>query len=288
MNFLKKLMGQGETIPGKLFDLGQLSPASRYRNEGVIRSLCANAYLGDDRSLCRVLGRYKMFVDTRDIGMSSHLLLEGYWEMWVTEAMCRHVRAGMTVLDIGANLGYFSLLLADLVGPDGYVHAFEPNARMASRLRQTLDVNGYTGRTTLHELALGDHDGEVTLLVPENEPKNGFIAPPDVAGGVTVPLRRLDGVSGIDAVDFIKIDVEGAEEGLWRGMDGLLRGDRPLTIFLEFTPGRYADAGAFLDEILRYGFQLAIIDLARGIIPTDRAIVLAANAIEDQMLVLSR
>ena len=83
-------------------------------HEAEVRALCQTAYLGDHEALCRVLGRYKIYVDTRDIGIASHLMLEGYWEMWVTQAMMRMVRRGSVVADIGANLGYFTLLLADL------------------------------------------------------------------------------------------------------------------------------------------------------------------------------
>src|SRR5262245_27706135 len=105
-----------------IFTLSDLNNFSRLRNEAVIRGLCANAYLGDHISLCRVLGRYSMYVDTRDIGFSSHMLLSGFWEMWVTEAIVARVKPGMRVVDCGANLGYFSLIMADLAGPAGHLH----------------------------------------------------------------------------------------------------------------------------------------------------------------------
>ena len=136
------LIGDGDALLFDIWKLVQQPKIERAQNEAAIRGLCRNAYLGDHTSLCRVLGRYKMFVDTRDIGIASHLLLDGFWEMWVTEEMLRHVRQGMTVLDIGANLGYFSLLLADLTGPRGRVIAFEPNPLMSSLARRSIEVNG--------------------------------------------------------------------------------------------------------------------------------------------------
>lgn len=273
---------------GRLFDLGQLSNSKRHENEAIIRGLCRNAYLGPDLSLCRVLGRYKMFVDTNDVGLSSHMLLDGFWEMWVTEAMLGHVRLGMKVLDIGANLGYFTLLMSELVGPEGSVHAFEPNGLIAARLRKSIAVNGFGNRTSVHQFALGDHEGEVALFVPEHEPKNATVIPLADASSPSIPMRRLDSFDTLLDADFIKIDVEGAEEGLWRGMERLLKRQRSLMIYLEFTPGRYADPGAFLDEILSHGFALAVVDFKRGVIPVSRADVLGAPPLEDQMLVLAR
>lgn len=274
-----------------LFDLGDLRRRPRDHNEAAVRSLCQNACLGDHTALCRVLGRYKMFVDTADTGLSSHLLLDGFWEMWVTEAMLGFVRQGMVVVDIGANLGYFTLLLADLCGTSGQVHAFEPNPALLGRLRRTLAVNGFGPRTHVHGVPLSEQDGlEVQLVVPDGEPKNGHIvaAGPAMAGTATMRTRRLDSIEGLDRVDFIKIDAEGAEEGIWRGMRGILDRKQPLSIFLEYTKNRYSDPEGFLNEILSGGFNLAAIDPVRGVGPVSVEQVLAGPGNEDWMLALSR
>ena len=90
--------------------------------------------------------------------------------------------------------------------------------------------------------------------------------------------------------DFVKIDTEGAEDAVWRGMEGLLRRNRSLTVFMEFTPARYSDAAAFLDTILDDGFALNRIDYfdPQVVVPTTREAVLTAPPHEDQMLVLIR
>ena len=276
---------------GLLFDLGDLRRRPRRLNEATIRRLCVNAYLGDASALCRVLGRYKMFVDTGDIGLSTHLLIDGYWEMWVTEAMLGFVRAPMVVVDVGANLGYYTLLLADLVGPGGRVHAFEPNPRIMQRLAHSVAVNSFGSRTTLHAAPLAGHAGErVRLIVPDGEPKNAHILAEEHAAGAGVPLltTTIDDVIGDGPVDFIKIDAEGAELAIWHGMRRLLDRRRPLTIFLEFTSARYADPAGFLAEIRAQGFAMAAIDPLAGVVPVDEATVLAGPRHEDWMLVLAR
>ncbi|CAN5280247.1 FkbM family methyltransferase [soil metagenome] len=273
---------------GEHYDIWRLLTPPRHLNEAAIRALCKNAYLGDGTAVCRVLGRYRLFVDTQDVGLSTFLLLDGYWEMWVTEAMMHLVRPGMTVIDAGANLGYFTMLMADLVGTDGRVLAIEPNPDLVSRLRRSVSVNGYAARTAVHDCGLGDRQGNAGLIVPAGEPKNGYLAATGIAGGVNVPLRRLDEIEGALDADFIKIDVEGSEEAVWRGMTGIIARGRPLTIVLEFTPGRYADPARFLDEILAAGFGLRIIDHRAGVVPISRAEVLAGPPADDQMLVLIR
>lgn len=270
---------------GRLFDIARLTTGARGDNEAAIRALCTNAYLGSEMSLARVLGRYKMFVDTGDVGISTHLLLDGYWEMWTTEAMMTVVKPGATVVDVGANLGYFTLLLAELVGPEGHVHAFEPNPAIAARLRKSVAVNGFGGRATVHQLALGDHHGLAGFEIAPGEPGGGHVV--DHREGMdSVPVSRLDGMEIIP--DFIKIDAEGAEAAVWRGLAGILALRRPLTVFLEFVPDRYADPGRFLDEILRHGFLLSRIDPGAGVMPTSRAAVLAGPPSADVMLVLRR
>jgi FkbM family methyltransferase len=281
----------GGPTPGRLFDLLDLGVRPRVRNEAMIRSLCANAYLGEATALCRVLGRYKMFVDTTDISHSSHLLLEGYWEMWVTEAMAAVVKPGMTAVDVGANLGYFTLLLADLVGAGGVVHAFEPNPAAVARLRRSVRINGFGAWTHAHQVALSDRDDvEVDLIVPASEPMNAHVVPAADGPGpnaVRLRTRRLDACA-LGVVDFLKIDADTAEQAIWRGANGLFETRRPMTVFLEFAPVRYPDPGGFLDEIVAQGFTLSQIHF-EGVRRATRESVLSAGPPgEDRMLALCR
>lgn len=282
----------GPSYPGgELFRPQLLRKRPRYENEAIIRRLCSSVYIGEKTILARVLGRYKMFLDSADVGLSAHLMLDGYWEMWLTETLAEYIKPNMVVADIGANLGYFTLLMADMVGEQGHVHAFEPNPAIAARLRKSADLNGFRERTTIHQIALGSVDDDnVWLSITPDEPKNAHVTRDSNAPGlISVSGRRLDGLEKIDRLDIIKIDAEAAEYDIWLGMSGLLeRQDHPLTIFLEFSSIRYAEPREFLDNIVHHGFDLAEVTFEHGVIHRTVSDILAAPPLIDQMLLLSR
>ena len=276
-----------ETRP--IYNIWRIVSEPRDQVEAEIRALCTAAYLGDHEALCRVLGRYKMYVDTRDIGIASHLMLEGFWEMWVTRAMMQCVRRGSVVADVGANLGYFTMLLADLTGAEGRVLSFEPNARLVPLLTKSIEVNGFAPFTDLHAMALGAAPGSAGIEARIDQPGGGHMVEAD-ADHDAVRVGRFDAIPGALEVEFIKMDVEGFEPEVWKGMTGILTRDNglPLTIFMEFTVGRLADPAGFLDEILGYGFSLEIISFDDGVVPITREALLNGPRDVDHMLVFRK
>jgi FkbM family methyltransferase len=289
------------------YDIWRILNVPREQAESEIRAHCTSAYLGENVSLCRVLGRYRMYVDTTDYGITPHLMLDGYWEMWVTEAMMRTVRRGSVVADIGANLGYFSLLMADLVGPEGKVLAFEANPHMAELAYKSIDINGFGPITNLHSVALGAERGFVTLSMHKGLPggasaniigkgllskvRSTFVRqPPEKvrASPHKVAMRAFDDFDRALDAEFIKMDVEGFEPLVWKGMTKLLDRNRPLTIFIEFRISRLADPGAFWEAFEARGFAINRIDYFRGIVPTTRDEIFEGSHEIDHMLVLVR
>lgn len=275
---------RGERRPARGFDIADLTQRPRGENEAAIRAACSSAYLGGRRALVRVLGRYKMLVDTDDFDIAAHLMIDGFWEYWVTEALARLVRPGMICVDAGAHLGYFTLLMADLTGPQGAVHAFEPNARLRALLDTSVRVNGFAERVRVHGEALLDAEGTVELVVPPRQSGGGHV----VAGAGDIAATRLDAVAGLARVDLVKIDAEASEERIWAGMRGLLDRAAPLIVAIEFTTARYADPAAFLARMTGEGFALSVIDPDAGIRDATPGEVLSAPPALDQMLVLRR
>jgi FkbM family methyltransferase len=232
-------------------------------------------YVGDHVPLTRTVYGHKMFVDSRT-QIGANFLLDGYWEEWITRHLKDLVKPGMRVLDIGANMGFYTLLLADLVGPDGHVTAFEAHPNLFDLLARNVEVNGYLDRTTLVRKLVHERPGVFPLLSHERYGTGAVCSPardPNhepaaTRSGERPVLRHLEGISLDDylgsespAVDLIKIDTDGAEPYIFRGMKGLLGSGRPLTILTEFSAQRYTGDGLdpvqFLQEIRAAGFQIS-------------------------------
>lgn len=240
-----------------------LKKKNRIEAEALIREQTRVAYLGDSKALCSVLGGYKMLVDTRDLGFAPHMMFDGYWEYWLTRFMAMTIGPGSIVVDVGANLGYYTLLMAELVGPTGMVHAFEPNPAICGLLQSTINLNGFDSRVRVYNAAVVGKDGqrEVTLFVPDADPKNATLVAEDFSrpSGKTVKVAAhwLDELN-LGKVDFVKIDVEGAELAVLSGLVSIRDRFEP-TIVCEVNFGRRYGYDDVLRHLGRNG-QLSHID----------------------------
>ena len=141
----------------------------------------------------------------------------------------RMIRPGDTVIDVGANVGFYTLLFARLVGSTGTVHAFEPV--MADALELNLELNGYR-QVTVHRAAAGAENGFVRLSNPRPRASSGNWRRSDGANGFEVPQVTLDQYVN-ERVAFVKIDVEGMEADVLAGLAGSIRS----------SPHRHVDGG---------------------------------------------
>jgi FkbM family methyltransferase len=267
----------------------------RHQAETAILQRVNSVYLGNHTALVRVLGRYKLYVDTRDRGFASHVLLDGFWEIWLTLFCARNVKRGMTAIDVGANFGYYSLLLAELVGAKGELIAVEPNPHAADFLRRSIELNGLLDRTRIERLALGATiAGEASFYIPHSEPKNALIVSeafqPHAQDGavIKVPVTTLDRLGdACSRVDFIKIDAEGAEQVILEGMSETIARHKPMLV-VEFNPGRYADAHGFLERLAGIYGSLRRLDFSGEAVPVTGEDLLSKYGADDSLLVLSR
>jgi FkbM family methyltransferase len=173
-----------------------------------------------------------MYISTPALTRLSFSL--GTYQRDVLEVMREHVKAGMTAYDVGAHMGYFALVLAKLVGPEGRVLAFEPDPRNLDALRTNLVTNRITN-TAVTPAAVADESAEVTFATfPFSSVSHiADSRTPANARRITVTAITLDSFvyeQGNPAPSFIKIDVEGAEARVLTGATRVLRDAAPVVI----------------------------------------------------------
>jgi FkbM family methyltransferase len=241
--------------------------------------------------LCRVLGKYLVYADATETGITPHLAMHGYWESWITTVLARTLRPGWHCLDVGANHGYYTLLMADAVGPDGRVVPVEPTPRLAELLRETLDVNGFPDVVVAQQAATNTAGETLQLVVPARRSMNARLSeeagPTDEV--VEVESTTVDALTENWArVDLIKIDVEGAEQSVWRGMQRTLADNPEIVLLLELNVVRYEDPRGFLSLIQEAGFRLRYIDVDAEVKDVTIDELLTRQVGQDWMLYLAR
>lgn len=175
------------------------------------------------------------------------------WKAWSDRReralLARLIRPGMTAVDVGANIGVYTLFLARLTGPSGRVHAFEP---APANLRHLESNAGDLDNVMIHPAAVGEHCGTVSLFISEelNVDHRTFDSGD---GRQSVPVRLVsldDQFPRGQTVDVIKIDVQGYELSVLKGARRLLEDNPSIFILMEFWPHGMAKAAVAPSEVI--------------------------------------
>jgi FkbM family methyltransferase len=223
----------------------------------------------------------RLFVDLADhvIGLN---IVRGHYELDEVRYMRSVLKAGDTTIDVGAHIGFFTMQMASIVGPEGRVYAFEPVDANADLLERSIHENQFADRIVFRRAAVGAATGTATLTFPVETLNTGGAyllreGTPPLAGNQKkdVPIVALDAVPIRRPVRFIKMDVEGAEPLVMTGAAALLRTDRPVVLSelhptqLERASGASADA--FLSAMRTIGYRAHVIERGQVGAPLDRA-----------------
>jgi FkbM family methyltransferase len=216
---------------------------------------------------------HRMFLDAAD---SLSLSVNGAYEPFETELLHSLVKPGDTVLDIGANIGYYTLILARLVGERGKVYAFEPDPTNYELLKRNIALNGYKNVVPVMK-ATSNKNGTLRLyLCRDNKAMHRVYDSQYCDGFIEIEAIRLDDyfAGREEKIDFIKIDIEGAEYAALEGMATLLGKSRRAILVTEYTPIAIKEFGIEPQEYLRllmdFGFKFERIDEEhKRIEPTD-------------------
>lgn len=176
---------------------------------------------------------FRLYVRLDDWAVGARIAIKRVYEPHVVRVMCPFLQPGAVVVDVGANIGYYTLLAACAVGATGKVLAFEPSQDNCTLLRMSLQANRLTN-VSLATCAVADVEGVVGYGMDDS---NGRISRDDPARArFQVPAVTLDAALAQELrIDLIKLDIEGAEGRALLGMRQLLQRHRPV-LFSEFSP----------------------------------------------------
>lgn len=213
---------------------------------------------GEFEALTLLFNGQKMYVDTRDVSVAPHLMIDGHWEPEISHVFRSLIQPGDTVLDVGANFGYFGLLAGSVLDKTkGRIHFIEANPTLLPYLRKTLAVNGLSTFATVSNVGIADVEGELEFNVLEDywgssSFSDEMVRDASIASKRTVQTTTLDqycSQHGLRTIDVVKLDVEGYEERAYRGMTQVVATSPGLTLLVEFTPRAYDAPAAFLAQL---------------------------------------
>lgn len=202
----------------------------------------------------------KMRLDTSKgyyCGVQRTLFIFGWYEPQCTKVTMEELEKGMTVVDIGANAGYYALLEARIVGDTGKVYAIEPAPGNIEALKKNVSMNSLSN-VEIYPLAVGNKNGKGKLhlsispnlhnmlgVIDKSGPRSSY---QDVIEVETVTLDEF--LEGKNPPDFIRMDVEGFEYFIIEGMQKTLNQNRNIKLYIEMHPSDMKQAGLKIETML--------------------------------------
>jgi len=182
----------------------------------------------------------KMYLDYADKGVSRQLIIDGTRETLSIEIVRRELKKGDIVVEVGANIGYYALFESQLIGEKGRIYAIEPVSSNLELLRKNIELNGYSN-IDLYPFAIGESNGihSMYLTTWRNKPSlrdiTGTRKEKHFTEEIKVEVMAFDDfIKDKSYPNFVRMDVEGYEYHIIRGMKDTLQRKLPLTLLIEF------------------------------------------------------
>jgi len=201
----------------------------------------------------------KMYLNLDDFGLSKYLFLNGIREPECTKIMKQELKKGMTIVEIGANIGYYALMEASLIGDKGKIYAIEPFPSNFDLLSKNVELNSYDNVIELHNIAISHEPGTTTMYVSD---KHNLANMLDVTAGGSVDVSTTtfdEFMNDKKLPDMIRMDIEGFEYYILDGMKETMKKCGSCKMFIEVHPFQMYEKGLDykkpIETLFSYGFK---------------------------------
>ncbi|MGH0029495.1 MAG: FkbM family methyltransferase [Myxococcota bacterium] len=228
------------------------------------------------------VGELPIHLNPNDRMITPMVLEKRHWEPIETHWFVQSLRPGDVVVDVGANVGYYTLIASRLVGETGRVYAFEPDPESFALLTRNVRESGLDN-VVLEQKGVSDRAGTLELYLSESNRGDHRIFQPEGESRRTIEVESValdDYFAGRHAeVDFVKIDTQGAELLILRGMREILAGNDRLVLAVEYAPKLLREFGFDALELLDlleandFRFFDMNVPVKAGLFETDRAVL---------------
>lgn len=234
-------------------------------------------YLGQNRGLVKLHNGSKLFVSTEDVGVAAHLISAGYWELWIEKVVTQLVNPNDVIIEVGANNGYYTILMSSLVGDQGKVYSFEGNPGLAKLVSDSIGFNGLSGRAKLQNSLVSDVSGQkLKFLFDKSYSGGGHIVSDRESINKNHNLIEVESVTldtaipEINKVNIIKMDAEGVELKILSGAQNILKSNPDLIIIMEWAfnmLSSHSNVELEMEKYFKLGYKFWQISTESTLIP---------------------
>jgi len=205
-----------------------------------------------------------MYLDKDDTIISHNLLLDKTWERNSTKTILKNLNPGDTFVDVGAHIGYYSLLASRIVGSEGKVYSIEPDSKNYSLLKKNIKANNYKNIQVIKK-AISNKLGRINFYTNDSNTGDNRIFDNGMKRIVTkVQSTTIDEIMNNKKIDFIKMDIQGSELKALLGMKKTLKRNKKIKLLIEFWPDGLSQNDGSFEKLLslldKYSFELFFVD----------------------------
>jgi len=209
-------------------------------------------FISSNGEIVRNIKDNKMVLDLKDLGISRELALYKIYEKNSTNQLKKILAPGMKIVEIGANIGYYALIEAKLIGEQGHIYAFEPSPYSLSFLKRNIKLNNYHN-IEVFQKAIGAENTKSRFFIADKSNLSSFIKREGTVDNIEVEIIKLDDFLKNKKVDFIRMDIEGYEKEVLKGLENTLsKEDAPKYLFIEIHSVLLHKKNSSAEKIIRY------------------------------------